>query len=175
MSRVRRIYWFVTLVLTIVALDQATKYLAILWLKDHAPIHFWKDLFILQYEENRGAFLSMFAGLPDGIRFYVLTGINSVILVGIGVYLVLRREIEYWASLALMLIFAGGVGNLVDRLFRDGVVVDFMNMGIGYGRFSRTGIFNIADVAIMAGLFVLVAAELVHMWQSRETAPESSE
>jgi signal peptidase II len=52
------------------------------------------------------------------------------------------------------LIASGGVGNWIDRLTNDGRVTDFLNLGIGS---LRTGIFNVADMVLMAGvaLFLL--------------------
>jgi signal peptidase II len=61
-----------------------------------------------------------------------------------------------WRTLGVALFFAGGLSNWIDRLFR-GSVVDFLNVGIGS---FRTGIFNLADVAIMLGVALLVVAEL---------------
>jgi signal peptidase II len=55
--------------------------------------------------------------------------------------------------LAVVLLLAGGIGNLIDRLFHGGLVIDFLNVGIGP---LRTGIFNVADVAIMAGFGILI-------------------
>jgi signal peptidase II len=54
---------------------------------------------------------------------------------------------------SLSLICGGGFGNLIDRLRYDGYVMDFLNIGIGP---IRTGIFNVADVALMAGIALLV-------------------
>ena len=54
--------------------------------------------------------------------------------------------------MAVALLLAGGIGNLLDRLFHGGLVIDFLNMGIGP---LRTGIFNVADMAIMAGFALL--------------------
>ena len=56
----------------------------------------------------------------------------------------------------LSLFVAGGASNWIDRVIR-GSVVDFINVGIGP---LRTGIFNVADVAIMLGAGVLLFAEL---------------
>ena len=53
------------------------------------------------------------------------------------------------------LVAGGGLGNLWDRLARDGAVVDFLNLGIGP---VRTGIFNVADLVLVAGLVVLAIA-----------------
>ncbi len=55
--------------------------------------------------------------------------------------------------LAVVLLLAGGIGNLIDRLFHGGLVIDFLNVGIGP---VRTGIFNVADMAIMAGFGILI-------------------
>lgn len=53
--------------------------------------------------------------------------------------------------------FSGGASNLFDRATNDGAVVDFLNVGVGP---VRTGIFNIADMAILLGalLFFVVSA-----------------
>jgi len=53
----------------------------------------------------------------------------------------------------MALIAAGGIGNLLDRLFNNGVVMDYISFGVG---FLRTGIFNVADVAIVAGGSIIV-------------------
>ena len=69
---------------------------------------------------------------------------------------------------AFSLVAAGGIGNLIDRIFRQGRVVDFMNMGITVNQFPlRTGIFNVADVAIMAGLFLIIAIEFLHLFSGK--------
>lgn len=46
----------------------------------------------------------------------------------------------------------GGISNLTDRIFNDGRVIDFMNIGLGG---LRTGIFNVADICVMAGTSLL--------------------
>ncbi len=51
------------------------------------------------------------------------------------------------------LIVGGGAGNLIDRLARDGRVGDFIMIGVGG---IRTGIFNFADLAVLAGWIVLL-------------------
>jgi signal peptidase II len=55
--------------------------------------------------------------------------------------------------IALGLVAGGGISNLIDRLFYDGRVTDFLNVGIGS---FRTGIFNLADMAILAGGLLLI-------------------
>jgi signal peptidase II len=62
---------------------------------------------------------------------------------------------------ALAGLAGGGFGNWMDRVLLGGVVVDFMNVGIGP---VRTGIFNVADLAIMAGALFLA-------WPMKRHAP----
>ena len=59
-----------------------------------------------------------------------------------------------WLLVGTAFVVAGGVSNWVDRVVR-GSVVDFMNVGVGS---LRTGVFNVADVAIMVGVAALLLA-----------------
>ena len=65
----------------------------------------------------------------------------------------LKRPSGRLQQLAIVLLLAGGIGNLIDRTFHGGLVIDFLNVGIGP---LRTGIFNVADMAIMAGFGLLI-------------------
>jgi signal peptidase II len=182
MTRSARITLVSAVLVVLVALDQATKWLAIVYLRGRfGPV--WSfpsswypnDLFHLVYAENTGAFLSLGSTLTDGLRFWLLTGLNIVILTVVAGILVLRQRLDFSRVLPLTLILSGGLGNLIDRLARDGRVVDFMNMGIGG---LRTGVFNVADVAIMAGLFALLFAEFflpAHPLGTSEQAPAGKE
>lgn len=139
-----------------VACDQVTKRMATEHLQG-APSHsYWGDFFRLTYVENRGAFLGLGNDWPDPVRWLVFNA-GAFIIVGASVLWILgalRREPKLSISVwALMLIGSGGIGNLIDRLAREGAVIDFMNMGIGS---IRTGIFNVADVHIMVGLGLLL-------------------
>ena len=151
--------------------DHATKWAAIAFLKDGYPVYSWLgDLFRLQYAENTGAFLSLGSTLSDFWRAWVMIGVNSLILLGVFLFLLLARFPGALAPSALSLVLAGGVGNLIDRVFRDGRVVDFMNMGVSAGDFSlRTGIFNVADLAIVAGVMLLVASEILPAGRRKKT------
>lgn len=154
-----------------IALDQLTKLIAIRALKG-GPTHvFLGDIFRLTYAENEGAFLSLFANLPDFARFLLLTGFNSVILLVVLGVLFFRERLAPHALWALALILSGGAGNLIDRIFRDGRVVDFMNLGWPGPPFAiRTGIFNVADLAIVAGLAVMVVFEFRQPQRTEKTS-----
>ena len=100
--------------------------------------------------------------VPDLTNPYyaqLAVGVERAALVVVGASLVWlasqTREPRHHslAVWAMVLVAAGGAGNLVDRVVRDGRVIDFMNLGLGP---VRTGIFNVADVQIMVGLGLLL-------------------
>lgn len=76
-------------------------------------------------------------------------------LAGLLAFLLLKRRLPRSEFLGLSLILGGGLGNLIDRLLRDGHVTDFLNVGFGS---LRTGIFNVADAAITTGALLVLAA-----------------
>ena len=109
-----------------------------------------------EYAENTGAFLSLGASLPSGMRTLLFVGGTGVIVLGLLVAMARGGHAgSPSGSLGLALLAGGAVGNLIDRVVYDGAVVDFVSVGLGG---LRTGIFNLADVAITAGV-VLVALQ----------------
>jgi signal peptidase II len=84
--------------------------------------------------------------------FTIGTGLMLLVLVGAA----LRLRWRGWLLIGTGLVLAGGASNWVDRLVR-GSVVDFMNVGIGP---LRTGIFNVADMAIMMGGAILLLSQI---------------
>ncbi len=149
--------WLIILILfvSVTACDQGTKFLAKEHLMGEGRISMAGDVFRLQYSENTGAFLSMGAELPEVLRKTIFTGFVALILVGFLVYLLRSDALNKATFIAGGLMVSGGIGNLIDRVFNDGAVVDFLNLGFGA---VRTGIFNVADMAIMAGLVLFLFA-----------------
>ena len=144
-----------TIVLTCVGCDQATKYTAKHFLEGERAFSYLGDMFRLVYAENSGAFLSLGSNLPDAVRTLIFTGLAGVFLIFFAVYLLRNKMINKLAMIAGSLIVAGGIGNLIDRVVNNGAVIDFLNVGIGS---LRTGIFNVADMSIMAGIFMFLFA-----------------
>lgn len=135
-----------------VGCDQVSKNIASNNLKHAEPIVYLDNFFRFQYAENTGAFLSLGAKLSLPIRTFLFTILSGGLLLFLLVYLLKNRHFDFWQVLALSLILGGGSSNLIDRIFKGGRVVDFMNMGIGS---LRTGIFNFADVSIMLGMGII--------------------
>lgn len=137
-----------------VTLDRLTKIWAVDTLKGEPAISYWNDFFRLVYAENTGAFLSLGSGLNDNLRTIILSILPVLVLLYVLYFILFSKNLGTWQATAFSLILGGGASNIVDRIF-EGRVVDFMNMGL-FG--LRTGIFNVADMAIMAGLFMMVFA-----------------
>jgi signal peptidase II len=132
--------------------DRITKHIATTLLAGKPTQSLLADTVRLTYAENAGGFLSLGAELPPVVRtalFTVMTGLMLLLMTGV----VFGSRWPLWRTAGLTLVVAGGASNWIDRLLR-GSVVDFLNIGVGW---FRTGIFNLADVAIMLGVgwFVL--------------------
>src|SRR4051812_37053201 len=127
--------------------DRVTKHLAVTELAGTSGYSYLGDTVRLDYHENAGGFLSAGATWRPQTRAVVFQLANGIFLVGT-LLLAIRYQWSRWAAAGLILFVAGGVSNLIDRI-AIGTVIDFMNVGIGS---LRTGIFNVADVAIMAGV-----------------------
>jgi signal peptidase II len=138
-------------VLATIGCDRATKRLALEHLADHPGHRFLADTVRLQFIENRGGFLGLGSNLPERTRTGLFVLGTGLLLVGVLVWGI-RSHARGPAFAGLALLWAGGVSNLFDRVAR-GSVVDFLNVGIGP---LRTGIFNVADMAIMAGCALLL-------------------
>ena len=141
-----------------VGLDQTTKHAARELLSPDTAISLVHDTIRLQYTENRGALLSVGATLPEDVRFLIFTVSVALVLAVLFFYLVTSRTLPLPAAIAISMVLGGGISNLVDRLVFDGVVIDFLNMGIGS---LRTGTFNVADVAIFGGVGLLIGVGLL--------------
>ena len=146
-------------IISCVGCDQVTKNMAKHSLPKFEAISFLNDTFRLQYAENQGAFLSLGATIPQNIRYLLLTCLVAGFLLVLLTYLIKTKSIKNSTTVALSLILAGGTGNLIDRVFNDGSVIDFINMGIGS---IRTGVFNIADIAITIGTIWFIFLSIRH-------------
>jgi len=140
--------------LSLISWDRASKDLAKEHLKHQAPVSYFHDTFRLEYVENTGAAMSMGDQLSKTTSFWLLSILPLAVLVGAFVYTISKaKELSFAKMLAIALIFAGGAGNIIDRLLYDRHVTDFMNLGINH---ARTAIFNFADVYIIIGVLLLV-------------------
>lgn len=134
------------------ALDRLTKIWAVNTLKEQPMQSYFNDVFRLVYAENTGAFLSLGSDMNDTLRYWVLAVVPVLVLLYIFFHVLTAKNLHVVQQAAFGFILGGGLSNIYDRIM-EGRVVDFMNMGFST---LRTGIFNVADMSIMLGLFLMV-------------------
>jgi len=125
----------------IVVLDQVFKILAMEHLEPVGSLPLIPDIFHLTYIENRGAAFGMLEG-----NKWVLIGLTALVLLA-AVFLVLTGKLENDNHLlfSVCVIIGGGVGNLIDRVYR-GFVVDYVHLKV-----INFAVFNFADICVTLG------------------------
>lgn len=137
----------ITIILLLIILDQATKSLAVIYLKDGPAFALIPGVFELYYLENQGAAFSILWGQKT--FFVIITAVLFLIMF----YLYLRMPENKrfnWAKIVFILLMAGAVGNLIDRCTRN-YVVDFF-----YFKLINFAVFNVADIYITVGAFLFI-------------------
>jgi signal peptidase II len=148
-----RLLLALVIVTSTIGCDRVTKHMAVQVLANAPDRSMLGDTIRLEYVENSGAFLGLGSSLPQPAKIAIFVVGNSVVLLFLGIEVIRRR----WTGAAFagtVLFIAGGTANLIDRI-AHGRVVDFMNVGIGP---LRTGIFNVADLAVTFGVLLVILA-----------------
>lgn len=165
MSRVRSILKYLLLAFVvsgIVGCDGVSKHVAKEALAGLPTQSYLFDTVRLIYAENPGSFLSLGESLPQSVRFALFTVGVGILLIFLTVYAFRNRK-SFAKLFGIAIFVAGGASNWVDRL-SDGRVADFMNVGVGP---IRTGIFNVADMAILAAVAILILSEYFEVRKQR--------
>jgi len=151
-----RIFIISLSVLFLVGCDQTTKKAAQSELKNKDKTEI-AGIINLQYAENDGGMLSLGNKLPQEIKFTVFIVVVSVFLIILFLYVVKNQHELFIKQAALVLILSGGSGNLIDRIFNNGNVVDFIRIRLPL---VESGIFNIADFYVTLG-FVMILLSMI--------------
>jgi signal peptidase II len=150
--------FLITLIsLSVIGLDQWTKYLAKTGLPLHVPHPIIPDFFNLTLVMNSGAAFGIFSRTPEPWRHIFLYGVSIVaVFVLIGIYNGSPKK-DFIQKLALGFVLGGAIGNLIDRLRFDSVVdfLDFSLMGYAWPT------FNIADSAITCGITIFLIRSML--------------
>lgn len=141
--------------LLLVGIDQLLKYLVISNIPVNTSIPFIKigntEIMNLSYVQNRGAAFGSF----ENKQIFLIIVTTLFILAGL--YLLISKKINKpFLIWTISLIIAGGVGNLIDRIFRGGnlfggFVVDYLEI-----RLFKFAVFNFADICVVVGAFMLI-------------------
>lgn len=153
------IFW--PLVVVLVVADRITKAVAeqLLWPRG-VPNPVFGDWFRWTLVYNPGAAFGLHLGPYSRWIFLVLT------IGALGILWHLYRHTEAgnrWRTLAIGLVTAGALGNLIDRIVSPNGVVDFIDIGVGDKRWPT---FNVADMAVSTGAILLALV----LWREDEKA-----
>ena len=158
-----RLFW--PILIAIVAMDVGTKYVAEHQLKDleRVPHPVFGEWFRFTLVYNPGAAFGLHVGEHSRWVFIVLTVAALLIL---GRLYFSTRPGDSMRVTSLALVCGGALGNLIDRIRNTKGVVDFLDLGVGDSRWPT---FNVADIAVSLGAFLLA----IVLWQedrpSRDT------
>lgn len=127
--------------IALIAADQGFKYLATLYLQGGTPVTVIPHILGLTFTLNPGAAFSLFSG-----KVNMLIIITTVALAAIAYFIFVKKINNKIENFCFLLIFAGGVGNLIDRVLA-GMVVDYLEF-----LFINFPIFNFADCLVCCGV-----------------------
>lgn len=124
------------------------------------------------YAENTGAAWSILEDAP-----WVFISLSIITVIAITLYIFVSSNTNVLLRASLLLLLSGGVGNLIDRLFRsgshfgnrNGYVVDFLNF-----EFIDFPIFNVADVCVCVGMGLLILYMIIYEFRNEKTKSEAN-
>ncbi len=154
----------VAAIAVLVGIDRLTKYAAISTVKVTGEKEFLFGLFQFRYVENTGAAFSSFSD-----NTMLLTVITLLILIICLVLLLSRKLKPMFINICLLLVVAGGIGNIIDRILY-GYVVDFIEP-----LFINFAVFNFADCCITVGAFMLIGYEIYELFGERKKKTEKND
>jgi signal peptidase II len=156
-NQIVRTVLIVLLLITNIGCDQMSKSIVRNALVENEKIHFFDERIMLTRVENAGAFLSLGDSLSDEIKFLLLVIIPVIVLTMAVMFLLTRSDMPKSLFFGLAFVIGGGIGNIYDR-FIYGSVTDFIHLDF---YLFKTGIFNMADVSIMTGVFVVLISFMI--------------
>lgn len=130
--------------------DQWTKSAMMTLLEAGETLYFAGGLIQVSLIKNYDGFLGVAAPLSAQLRNALLLGGVALLIIGCLAYLFSSKPSAI--TVPLIFVTGGGSSNLLDRVVYNGGVTDFLSIGVGT---IRTGIFNLADIYILAGSAVL--------------------
>jgi signal peptidase II len=143
--------------------DQVSKNIIRANINDDERISLVNNHLTITKTENPGAFLGLGDSLSSPLKNIFLLFLPLLAL-SIGfIFLLTNRVTSNSGLIGISFIIGGGIGNLFDRMVY-GSVTDFLHIHFGI---FRTGIFNLADVSIMAGIFIMIIHAIVKEWKPR--------
>jgi signal peptidase II len=139
----------------LIAADQITKYIVVSNMALNSSRDFLPGFMNFWYIHNQGGAW----GFLEGHTWILLSLTILIMIICVAMLLKfgIRNKLMFWS---VTLILSGGTGNMIDRIFRSGKVVDFLHF-----EFIDFPVFNVADCAIVVGALLLVLYFAVDMYK----------
>jgi signal peptidase II len=151
-KKVLRTLIILTILSSNIGCDQISKNIVRQQVDYNEQVSLINNFLTLTKIENTGAFLSLGQSLPQPIKSLLLTILPLLVLGLAFIYLLTKKNLSNLTIIAICFIVGGGIGNIYDRLIY-GSVTDFLHIDF---IIFQTGIFNMADVSIMTGTFIVL-------------------
>ncbi len=152
--------------LVLIVLDQLIKIIVDANMMVSQSIPVIQDVLHFTYVQNEGAAFGIFQG-----QRWILVGVTSVVILA-GIYLLAAKKLKSnFLIWSVALVIAGGVGNLIDRIFRH-FVIDYIEV-----RLINFAVFNFADCCVVIGTIMIVCYLLFsELWEKKKikSADETS-
>ncbi len=150
---------FLWVIPVLLVLDIVSKQVAQANLSTGKMVTFIPHLIGFELTYNDGAAFSLFGNLPEVPRRILLISFSTIGAIVMIVVLAMKyKKLNWWYKSSLYLMLAGCIGNFIDRVFYEkGLVIDFIRF-IFWEKFA---IFNLADVFLVVGAFLLIIAVVI--------------
>ena len=158
-NRITRMLIIILILVSNISCDQVSKSIVRKSMDYNERIGLIDPYVTLTKVENTGAFLSMGNSLPGLLKTMLLVILPLLALAYGLLFLLIKTEIPKNMLLGLCFVIGGGIGNIYDRIM-FGSVTDFLHIDFVV---FQTGIFNMADVSIMVGIFLV----LIHLFNQK--------
>ncbi|AXT50075.1 signal peptidase II [Aquimarina sp. BL5] len=151
-----RVLLVLSLVLLNIGCDQISKTVVRQTIAPNQRIEVFENNLVLTKVENSGAAYSLGSDLAPLLKIILLQILPIIVLLFLLRLILINTNYSKETILGFTFIIGGGIGNLFDRIVY-GSVTDFMIMDLGI---IKTEIFNMADVSIMVGSFIILITML---------------
>jgi len=132
---------------------------------------FGNDFLHIYHVRNKALAFSLGTGIPEMLQPVVFIVLPLVVLAVLLVYYFKSSDftrLQRWATAAII---GGGIGNLIDRIFRPDGVVDFISVKFyGIFGFERWPTFNFADSSVVIGCILLFITIIITPTKKKEQA-----
>jgi signal peptidase II len=145
------IFWFV-------GCDQSSKQIAKHHLENSSAVSYMGGFIRLIYAENPGGILGIGSDFSPALKLALLIAGISIVLFLFIYFLIIKREKIILTEISLVILLSGAIGNILDRIFNEGKVIDFIIISTGN---IHTAVFNLADVFIMTGTLLFILSSVV--------------